>query len=384
MNIKTKNEIINYILNYTKATKITILYKFLNVKNETELGNLLFPNGQLDIDAADKIAMFLGINAYDLLKCNDDRLNEYLNSYKFFELYKEFEKLKNSENDDRLILFSFPKLPQLISSYNEMCLEYHILFVNAVNNRIEGRDLEKLNFLASVLKAYDISYNCDNILNSATVYNFQTVYLQEFEEYELTDIVEFYLTASLDFWRAVEFVDQPRMVAKLDIFASHWRIHCKTILLKNLKNKNEFYFKNELEVKPLSRTEKTTWLQKFLEVFENAPVYYRWPEERLLYAISEEAEERHVVRDNIRWIDSVPPTFDEIDYIEQECNVGKHWASAFFDAQRDFEHITILDENEDPEDYKEALITYCAGAIGIDYYTTEMMYDKLIEFWEFY
>lgn len=129
---RSKKDILNYIIHYAEETYIDI-FSYINIKhtgdNQADLEKYLFPNGEVDMNAADNIAMYLGINSYDLLHCNNERLESYIDSFDFFKLKKEYDALlQKSHTENAVVFVSFSKITRLIKAYNEMCNEYINIF----------------------------------------------------------------------------------------------------------------------------------------------------------------------------------------------------------------------------------------------------------------
>lgn len=304
MEAKTNKEIINYILKFATLTNIDII-AYLNILHPTDnpaedLENYLFPDEDIDIDAAEEISTILGVDILELMLCNERWLKHYLDSYNYFKLYKEFESMIEScSNDSTLGLFSFPMIVDFINAYCELCADYLILFIFYIKEgSLDGADKCLFNFLASVLNAQDLVYLGDDLLNSDLVEKFRKVYENEIDQYNIMSIVVFKTKWLSDLWRCIELEKNPKIITKLDRYAPGWRDYVKDEISEALNQKKPMCVtkSDDSNIMQLSDHHKAVWVYNILELYMSAPYYYRTPEDKLLDCIFGEEKQRVELR----------------------------------------------------------------------------------------
>lgn len=289
MKINNKKEIINYIINFATSTNIDIIAHLENVQPSdnlaADLENYLFSNGEMDMAAAKKVATILGISVSDLTHCNEERLDKYLESYDYFNLYKAFLRQLSNKNDKKLLeLFCFPMLTELIHAYCEMAADFIVLFTMYVNEGcLYGKFLELFDFLASVLEAHDYVYMGDDLLNEDLVNKFYKIYRDEIQIYNIMEIIIFKTRWIHELWRCVEFTDNPEIISKLDKYAPHWRDYVKSKVGEVLGEEKEICIKGYdcEKVVYLKDNEKAAWAYKVSELVRTGPKYYKTLQERI-------------------------------------------------------------------------------------------------------
>lgn len=391
---KTNKEIMDYINSFENETGINVLDQ-INKRPKTNRHNgyasnlekYLFPNDDIDMIVAYRVAMILGISIYDLMKCNENRLSEYLESYDYFKFYQslknQFEKADSDNNS--LVLVNFPEINEFINSYSELCRDFIDLFKkSATNGWLNGDEREWISFLASVLNATDII--SELVCNMEVLHKFSLIYKDEIKKYNVDDIISFDSTWIKEIWRCVDFIESADCVVELDKFAPQWRRFITPIKNKSFDKYDlicELHYGSD-DTEILTTLSEINWASNLINVINLAPVNYKTEDKMLLFLKTNEANERRLFRQNVSFSSILPQTFDQWDYLELETGFSKTIIDMYFDAQEEFENITSLDKNENPEEYEDSLLTYVAGAIGFDIETVYELYEKEQEYIENY
>ena len=320
--IKSKNEIVNYILKFAKTTNIDI-FEYLPIEqNEDALLEFLFPNDKREMEAVDKVALILGINYYDLLCCNTDRINDYIEDDVFFKHINKYKEVLNGNAEN--VFFTFSNIEDFVNSYCKV------------------------------------------------------------KKYNLNDIFEFRSVKFLDLWRCADFINNPNLINKLDHFAPNWRIRAQNKCEQFKQNNMDIFIINSDGSKELlSEQDKEVLIQKLQNILKSAPAAFKNNEERIAYSLSTEYQNRILARANSKPV-MLPNTFDIFDFFEAEFGLDSYLTEVFLDAQSEFESITNISENENPEEYEYTMLTYVAGAMGWNYDSVLELYKAQIEFNEIY
>lgn len=250
---------------------------------------------------------------------------------------------------------------------------------------ISTQEIERFSFLASVLKASDAIYLGNDLLNISLLYRFLDVYRAEIINFDISDIVEFRSIDSLNLGYCIDFLNNLENMISADEFAPNWRDGVKKFI-KEIKSeeKNIYILDSDNKCTLLCSIERENMLADISENIEFVPVDYRTLEERFIYNMSSEAEERRAARDKIPPLTKLPQTFDQCDFIERECGLDRYFVDTFIQAQFEFLLITALNEDDEPDEFRDALLTYAAGAMGLSFDDAEKMYEKQQEFLENY
>jgi hypothetical protein len=380
--IKSKNEIVNYILKFAKTTNIDI-FEYLPIEqNKDALIEFLFPNDKREMKAVDKIALILGINYYDLLCCNTDRIKDYIEDDVFFKHINKYKEVLNGNAEN--VFFNFPNIEEMVTSYCDLYETYIFMFKKLLKTDGKIINIECFNFLASVLGAYDIANPETELLNIGLMLRFKKIYNEEVKKYNLNDIFEFRSIKFLDLWRCTDFINNPNLINKLDHFAPNWRIRAQNKFEQFKQNNMDIFIINSDGSKELlSEQDKEVLIQKLQNVLKSTPATFKNNEERIAYSLSTEYQNRSHARANSKPV-MLPNTFDIFDFFEAEFGLDSYLTEVFLDAQSEFERITNISENEDPEEYEYAMLTYVAGAMGWNYDSVLELYEAQIEFNEIY
>ena len=133
----------------------------------------------------------------------------------------------------------------------------------------------------------------------------------------------------------------------------------------------------------LSEQDKEVLIQKLQNILKSAPAAFKNNEERIAYSLSTEYQNRSLARANSKPV-MLPNTFDIFDFFEAEFGLDSYLTEVFLDAQSEFESITNISENENPEEYEYTMLTYVAGAMGWNYDSVLELYEAQKKFNEIY
>lgn len=244
----------------------------------------LFPDDEVNDETLNRLSIKLGLTPEEIINCDKKAARRYWNKYPFFRLYSLFldecqwnskykEKVLTEENllaaifnddfkypaerrydyasvKDRLIkklrdidiympgtfhseasitnlfyrtefLFSFPEIPEMLSSFIDMIEKVKELFFKALNAQLDQNEVNEYNFLINALEITDIVMP-STLLTYDNVCLYKDAYIEE----GFNDFFSYAKVRSLigtggplghgvNPWRAKEFFDDVEIVKKL-------------------------------------------------------------------------------------------------------------------------------------------------------------------------